>query len=205
MKRTIILLLCVLMSASCKEMKVGLDDETIGAIDGLTGGGKDSEPSSTESDDQNTDSDSNDSANDYDTEQDSDSSDSLPSGMVYGEQTPGDRNFMATFKIYDYGTTCYSDFPVTIRLYHVETASAQYVDFETTQGDLAWSARIFEDDTFDFTAQFNYPGQFGDDQISEVPCTCAYYTGDYYADEVDCTCVENSYDSDGCELTYKEF
>lgn len=38
MKLIIILLLCVLMSASCKEMKVGLDDETIDAIDGLTGG-----------------------------------------------------------------------------------------------------------------------------------------------------------------------
>lgn len=195
----------ILLATACGGgFKVGLDDETIGAITG------DNEDKDNDSDtaSQAGDADQNSGDSDDDDEAGSNPSqgnNQTEAGIIFGTPTSGERSFLATFKIRDYNTTCYSDFPVTVRVYHVLSKSAEYLDFETTGGDLAWSARIFPDDTFDFSVGFNYPDVYGNAQILAVPCTCSYRADDYYGDDIDCTCEESDYDADGCTLYYEEY
>jgi len=122
-----------------------------------------------------------------------------------GYDDQAERFFMGTYSLgtnsgnyySDYSQRCDADynFPMVIRGYsHLDD---NFVDFETNAGSLAWVAKTFEDETFDFSVRFL--DTFGQPSI-QLDCTCEIDEGygDYYNDEVQCSCGGD----DSCSLYY---
>ena len=105
--------------------------------------------------------------------------------------------FMGTYQSMDFHTDYYDvagqcsyNFPGIIRGYSHE----DIIDFEKQSGELAFAARIYPDETFDFEARFqNSVGQ----PTVQVTCTCEINLGyeDYFPNEIHCGCTSTEDDS----------
>lgn len=130
--------------------------------------------------------------------------DSTDGGVEYLEPAGGGGNrfFMGTYSYQQYGYypglwyDCDYGLPLTVRAYSHNDS----IDFETTSGQLAWVATIFEDETFDFDVGFK--NKFGNPSL-QLACTCYLEEYEYYSDEIKCAC-DPSNDDDACHVVYEE-
>lgn len=131
--------------------------------------------------------------------------DSTDGGVEYLEPAGGgggNRFFMGTYSYQQYGYypglwyDCDYGLPLTVRAYSHNDS----IDFETTSGQLAWIATIFEDETFDFDVGFK--NKFGNPSL-QLACTCYLEESEYYSDEIKCAC-DPSNDDDACHVVYEE-
>lgn len=193
LKAVMILTMALLGLSACGGFKVGLDDETLGAADCLLNNNCDDDSNSSDATDDGTDGDSTDSQ----VEGTNDSDEETGGGVVIEDYERVDgAYFLGTYQAmefhtdyYDIANQCDFNFPKIIRGYSYDDT----IDFETQTGGLAFSAAIYPDETFDFSARFqNSVGQ----PTIEVTCTCEIVEGynDYFADEMQCGCESSGHD-----------
>jgi hypothetical protein len=200
----------IALLTSCGGLKVGLDDESLDAVECATGQ-RDCDDTT-----QNASSDSSDDSEEADTPEHtanyegSNSDDETTGGGIEVIEPDGyneseDRYFMGTYSegsnsaVYSYSSqNCANqyNFPTVIRGYSHNDDN--YIDFETNTGELAWVAEVYPDETFDFSMRFL--DTFGHPSI-EMDCTCEIVSGysDYYSDEIQCSCAS---DEGACALAY---
>ncbi len=199
-------LLTLLVLNNCGGLKVGIDDETIAAAECIANPDTCDDDDSGDSDTSDTSSSGSDS-----TDGSGDVNDSS-GGVGYMEDgnKGGSRYFMGTYSQdtqYYYMNDCSSEYgnnyelPGVIRAYAYDDGG--YVDFEDNFGRLAWTATVYQDDTFDFAVQFL--DQFGE-ASNLLACTCSLEAEYSYSDTdvMACTCDPSSFDDDSCKLRYKE-
>jgi hypothetical protein len=194
----------IVLLTSCGGLEVGLDDETLDAVECATG---QSDCDTT----QNASSDSTDDEIEHTAnyEGSNEDDDNTGGGIEViepdGYNETEDRYFMGTYSegsnssLYSYSSqNCANEynFPTVIRGYSHNDDS--FIDFETNAGELAWVAEIYPDETFDFSMRFL--DTFGHPSI-QLDCTCeiAEGYGNYYADEIQCDCGS---DEGSCTLAY---
>jgi hypothetical protein len=180
MKRLIIIAL-VANLAACGGIKVGVDDETRSAIEDIFGGSETETEASEEP-----------GAEDTDVLVGEEYSDGETGLIVRRGNNRNDRKFLGTFDqnhVYD---TCPS-WPSIVRLYSKDDT----VFIDDNRGDLISSAKIFDDGTFDFDAE--YADEFGRPSVDLI-CTCDLDESDYYGTQMDCSCDLG--DDDTCEILY---
>lgn len=193
LKEVMVLIIVLLWLSACGGLKVGLDDETIGATDCLLNdncedGGSDSSDGD-DSSDNGSDNEQGEGTNDDDEE--------TGGGVVVEEyERAEEAYFLGTYQAVDFNADywmvadkCEYNFPKIIRGY----SHGDEIDFETQEGDLAFSAMIYPDETFDFPVTFqNTLGQ----PTVEVTCTCEIWESDndYYSDEIQCGCQNDERD-----------
>lgn len=201
----------LLVVAGCGGVEVGLNEETLGAVECI------SNPSKCKDDPETTDtgSDESDDSDAYATDDsEHDSGSAIGSHDTSGgvQEFDGyDRDSSALFlgtwtriaSDYDYAWSgqnrkCEYSFPAIIRGYSHDNV----IDFENSGGDLQWIAQIYPDETFDFGAHFQ--DRLGRETVT-VDCTCLivepYYN--YYPEEINCTC-EGSDVEPQCLLYYEK-
>jgi len=186
---------------SCGGVEVGLDDETTELIECLqtdSCGEESGAADTTDDEGHGSPGEQGEGTNDDDEE--------TGGGVVIEEYERAEgAYFLGTFSsmefhtdYYDVADRCEYNFPLIVRGYlHGDT-----MDFETQAEDLAFSALIYPDETFDFSVGFqNSLGQ----PTVEVTCTCTLEEGynDYFPDEIHCGCESNESD-DLCLMYWRE-
>lgn len=170
---------------SCGGFKVGIDEETLDALEGYV-------------DDYT----NNDSESDNDSDEETKNSSNKEKDKTAewfpttdNQEKGTDRYFMGTYKKDAYWSYCNDSVyvPAVIRAY----SHQDIIDFEDNYGDLVWIATIYQDETFDFVT--TYANDFG--QPRPLACTCDIGAGyyDYYNDQIECTC---SFGSGQCKMYY---
>lgn len=122
-------------------------------------------------------------------------------GQINNSQKGTNRTFIGTYSLDAYYSSCDNRYvlPANIRGF----SHGDLIDFEDSSGYLVWIARLFVDDTFDFSAL--YLDKFGNPTIT-LACTCeikdGYYS--YYNDEINCNCEgTDSYNT--CKIYYDKY
>ncbi|MBU0504525.1 hypothetical protein KJ708_00910, partial [bacterium] len=176
-----ILVLFILHMISCGDLKIkaGIDDETIDKINNIFDDGEEQISDEEQNSDHVT-------ADNFDgtNEEDEDTG----GGITVIEPAGYDKNeesyFMGTWSVsFDYYAAYSSrcdieyNFPTVIRGY--SHTYDEFIDFETSSGQLAWVAEVYPDETFDFSVQFL--DTFGKPSV-QLDCTCNIEEGygDYY-------------------------
>lgn len=207
-------LACLLVVAGCGGVEIGVDEETIDAVECIANPSKCDD--SSDSADTGSDNSGSTATDDNDG---SDSGAGSSASATDSHDTSGgvqafdgyDRDSSALFlgtwtrKAYDYdyaysgqNRKCEYSFPAIVRGYSHDNL----IDFENSGGDLQWVAQIYPDETFDFEAHFQ--DRLGRETVT-VDCTClivpAYYS--YYPEEINCTCQGNDVEPQ-CLLYYEK-
>lgn len=116
-------------------------------------------------------------------------------GEIYtGTADVADRYFVGTFNKQYYYKHC-NNFPSVLRLY----THNGYVYIENNKGGLISKAKIFEDYSFDFLAEYYNELGIPDDELA---CTCTLEESDFYNDDLQCQCDFDS--GDTCGLRYEK-
>lgn len=190
MKRYIMMTLMMGLSA-CGGLKVGLDDDTLQSAECIINDSCDDNGGSTvgETDD----------SDDSDVE--------IIPIPADGYEESDDRTFIGTYSklshVSDYYDNhanyqkCEYDFPTNLRGYTHN--QEDFIDFETNNGVLVWIARLFQDDTFDFTVAFQ--DSIGTREYVDCSCYIEPEYFDYYNDQIRCSCES---ESDDCVIYYEK-
>lgn len=118
------------------------------------------------------------------------------SGYTFEQNGGGGASyFLGTFDKSDGYYSC-PDWPAVIRVYSV----SDEIQFVSNTGDVVAEGPIFEDGTWDFTA--NYQDEFGRDNVN-LNCTCDYTDYQVYNDKIWCSCDFDD-ESEACSLTYQQ-
>lgn len=108
----------------------------------------------------------------------------------------GTYNFQTDSSYAGLPSSCDYGLPLTVRAFSYDDS----IDFEVNSGELAWTAMVFKDETFDFKVGFL--DKLGKPSI-HLSCTCADIESPYYGDQIKCACDPSNKKS-ACYVTYRK-
>jgi len=185
--RNIIIIISILLITGCGSIKIGIDEETLDAIDSFVSEQIESEGSS-------------DTSSTEVSEDDTVEIESKEYVPHAGANLLGTYTKLAVSANYYIGNKylkCGYNFPTNIRVYSL----GNELDFISPNDDLVWIADIFPDETFDFLVTFNNSvGQ----PTMQTNCTCTIEESGYKfkTESINCGCEES--DKNSCKVIWEK-